>query len=210
MPGTPTHTQEAAASEQTASQSEAPAPRKIDVKATRLGREFKILDLKQTHEKRAHLKYVHHPDKQSIVIGKIVSIIYGDSYPFCEPKVQILLDKDERYKDHISLFDLSKLQFRDIMKEDYHPSLNFAEIAERSFQFIQKNVVIAQQGQSLTAGQAFAIQSRILSCLSPNFLATIFFALLILAQALAAGFAGQDDAQTKQTVSLLQSFLVGK
>jgi hypothetical protein len=30
------------------------------------------------------------------------------------------------------MFDLKKLEFRDIMKEDYHPSLNFAEIAERS------------------------------------------------------------------------------
>ena len=114
-----------------------PSPqRKVDVKATRLSREFKILDLKQTHEQRAHLKYVHHPETQSIVIGKIVNIIYGDQYPFCEPKVQILLELDDRYKGHISLFDLKKLQFRDIMKEDYHPSLNFAEIAERSFHFI--------------------------------------------------------------------------
>ena len=79
------------------------------------------------------MKYVHHADKKSIVIGKIVNIIYGDSYPFTEPKIEIRLDMDDRYKNHISLFDLRKLQFRDIMKEDYHPSLNFAEIAERSF-----------------------------------------------------------------------------
>ena len=37
------------------------APRKVNVKATRLGREFKILDLKQSHENRGHLKYVHYP-----------------------------------------------------------------------------------------------------------------------------------------------------
>ena len=40
------------------------------------------------------------------------------------------------------MFDLSKLEFRDIMKEDYHPSINFAEIAERSQNFLAKNVML--------------------------------------------------------------------
>ena len=45
-------------------------------------------------------------------------------------------------KDNFTcLFDLNKLEFRDIMKEDYHPSLNFAEIAERSLIFLEKNLV---------------------------------------------------------------------
>jgi hypothetical protein len=39
------------------------------------------------------------------------------------------------------MFDLKKLEFRDIMKEDYHPSLNFAEISERSMNFLTKNVI---------------------------------------------------------------------
>ena len=71
-------------------------------------------------------------------------------------------------------------------------------------------MIIAQQGQSLRVGQAFALQSGLLSCLSPNFLATSFFAMLILVQTLSSSFAGQDDPQTRKTMNLLQSFLAGK
>ena len=36
---------------------------------------------------------------------------------------------------------MDKLDFKDIMKEDFHPSLNFAEITERSLQFVEKSVI---------------------------------------------------------------------
>ena len=50
------------------------------------------------------------------------------------------------------MFDLNKLEFRDIMKEDYHPSINFAEIAERSQNFLAKNVILEPEIPSGVVG----------------------------------------------------------
>ena len=76
--------------------------------------------------------YEHKPDKKLVIINNLIKIIYGDAFPFEKPKIEFMLKKNEKYKTHLCMFDLKKLEFRDIMKEDYHPSLNFAEIAERS------------------------------------------------------------------------------
>jgi len=52
------------------------------------------------------------------------------------------LEGDSKYVDSLCLFDLNKLYFRDIMKEDFHPSLNLSEVAERSLEFLDKTVIL--------------------------------------------------------------------
>jgi len=43
------------------------------------------------------------------------------------------------------MFDLNRLLFKDIMKEEYHPSLDFAEISDRCQQFLDKNMVLKNE-----------------------------------------------------------------
>lgn len=77
-----------------------------------------------------------------MVINNIIRIEYGDNFPFDKPQIDFALDGDAKYVNSICLFDLNKLYFRDVMKEEFHPSLNLAEIAERSLQFLDKTVVL--------------------------------------------------------------------
>jgi len=76
-------------------------------------------------------------------MNKIIRIKYGPDFPFDTPQVEFDLSKNSEYSDYLCLFDLNKLLFRDLMKEDYHPSLNFAEITERALQFLDKSVLKA-------------------------------------------------------------------
>ena len=71
-----------------------------------------------------------------MLVGKIVKIVYGEEYPFHKPTIKFSFKNDPKYDGYLSMFDMTKLEFKDIMKEDYHPSLNFVEISERAFKFI--------------------------------------------------------------------------
>jgi len=88
-------------------------------------------------------------------------IIYGDGFPFEKPIVRFAIDRQFPY---ICLFDLQKLDFRDFMKEDYHPSLNFAEIAQRSLNFLNKNVIFINvdpaKEEDAAASKAVVIENR--------------------------------------------------
>lgn len=100
-----------------------------------------MLDVKRQEEGRHHLRYQHLAAEKTVIINQIVRIEYGDDFPFGAPTIKFQLHKQDKYDGCICLFDLERLQFRDIMKEDYHPSLNFAEIGERSLQFLEKTVI---------------------------------------------------------------------
>ena len=80
------------------------------------------------------------PQEKAIVINQLVRIDYGKDFPFAAPLISFL---PQEGADTLSLFDLGALTFRDIMKEEYHPSLHFAEIGERSIAFYEKNVTKA-------------------------------------------------------------------
>lgn len=73
-----------------------------------------------------------------VIFNEKVIVVYGKQFPFCKPEIRFAVDNSEL---KLSLFDFNKLEFRDIMREDYHPSLNFAEIAQRSMVFMKKNLV---------------------------------------------------------------------
>ena len=109
-----------------------------DVKKIRLEREMAILTQRGTFTNGVRIRYQHYPNDKAIMINELVLIIYGDGFPFEKPVVKFVIDAAFPY---ICLFDLQKLDFRDFMKEDYHPSLNFAEIAQRSINFLNKNVI---------------------------------------------------------------------
>ncbi len=56
----------------------------------------------------------------------MIKIIYGEKFPFNKPSIKFLVGSN------FCLFDLDSLDFRDIIKEDFHPSLELADIVERS------------------------------------------------------------------------------
>ena len=99
------------------------------------------MDQKIQLENKKYLKYQHFPQQYTIITNGIIKIKYGPDFPFHSPQVEFDLGKKSEYSDYLCLFDLNKLAFRDIMKEDYHPSLNFAEITERALQFLDKAVM---------------------------------------------------------------------
>ena len=107
-----------------------------DVKKIRIDRELKKLD------ERIGLRYDHLTAEKAIVINSVIKIVYGPDFPFDKPKIVFLLEEAEKYQGATSMFDLNRLHFKDIMKEEFHPSLDFAEISERCLQFLEKNMVL--------------------------------------------------------------------
>ena len=130
------------------------------------------------------MQYEHIIEKYCLIINKIVKITYGETFPFETPKIEYLLDKDKYYKTNLCMFDLKRLEFRDIMKEDYHPSLNFAEIAERSLNFLTKNVIHEKdiKENASILGRLLKVENEIEGFhWFATFVISAFFLLLILA-----------------------------
>ena len=75
-------------------------------------------------------------------MNKIIKIEYGENFPFEKPQIDFALEGDPKYSNSLCLFDINKLYFRDIMKEDFHPSLNLSDVAERSLEFLDKTVIL--------------------------------------------------------------------
>ncbi len=44
-------------------------------------------------------------------------------------------------EDYISLFDMQKVTFEDIMREHWHPSIKVVDILERAVEFVSKNLI---------------------------------------------------------------------
>ena len=201
------------------SQNDAPAPtieRKTqDIKKTRINKEMEILDLKIQQENRKHLQYQHFPDDYTMVINKMIKINYGEHFPFEQPSISFLLDQDTngKYDNYLCLFDLNKLEFRDIMKEDYHPSLNFAEIAERSIRFLDKIVIKKddQQSQSVMHGILLKVQSFEKNFAVDHSLLAIYVTILNLIILVANTLlfppsVTQDKDSLKKTIEQIQKY----
>ena len=157
--------------------------------------------------------YEHRPEKKCVIINQTVKIIYGEQFPFEKPKIEYLLKKNEKYKTHLCMFDLKKLEFRDIMKEDYHPSLNFAEIAERSLNFLTKNVI--SENEIKENASIFKRLSKIENEIEgfhwfATFLISTFFVTLIVASSFEPDDQTQKLAQIIKEHNLLHGHQVGK
>ena len=64
-----------------------------------------------------------------------------------------MIEKDSKYEDHVCQFDLKRLKLADIIGEDFHPSLNFNFMSEKAMLFLDQNVILAANIDSLSMTQ---------------------------------------------------------
>ena len=64
-----------------------------------------------------------------------------------------MIEKDSKYDDHVCQFDLKRLKLVDIIGEDFHPSLNFNFMSEKAMLFLDQNVILAANIDSLSMTQ---------------------------------------------------------
>jgi len=110
---------------------------RLDVIGTRIRNELKVLTgvfdhsyISQTRTLHVYLKNVHY--NLTLELGP------KTQFPFMPPlfKFQAKANEDTM----ISLFDLKRATFEDLMLEHWHPSIKIVDIAERAEEFIRKNV----------------------------------------------------------------------
>ena len=117
---------------------------KRDIGKVRLERELEVLS------RAGRFEYDHYPKEYYIVINRIIRIDYGRHFPFEPPKMQLLMDKDPKYEEHVCQFDLKRLKLVDIIGEEYHPSLNFNFLSEKAMVFLDQNVILGSNIDSLS------------------------------------------------------------
>jgi hypothetical protein len=64
--------------------------------------------------------------------------------------MQFLIEKDSKYDDHVCYFDLKKLKLVDIIGEEFHPSLNFNHLSEKAMLFLDQNVILGANIDSIS------------------------------------------------------------
>lgn len=85
-----------------------------------------------------------------MVLDKIavIRLDLSKQFPFEAPLISIELRDEEIY---YSMYNLERVSFEDVMREHWHPSIKLADIAEKSIEFANKNIVkIKTMPHSLT------------------------------------------------------------
>jgi hypothetical protein len=62
----------------------------------------------------------------------------SNHFPFVAPKILIEVKDPSNY---VSLLDVQKASFEDIMKEHWHPSIRLSDIADKTMGFVERNLM---------------------------------------------------------------------